>query len=99
MEEGGSYAKAKPVRRQALSVIEGGWSGQRWFISAITAHGGRGRQSLVHGGMAGAVAIGERFFTALGMSTLVVLIGECNYFQASGGRYESETQNEKQKRQ
>jgi len=49
--------------------------------------------------MAGAVAIGERFFTALGMSTLVVLIGECNYFQARSGRYKSETQNEKQKRQ
>jgi hypothetical protein len=49
--------------------------------------------------MAGAVAIEERFLTALGMSTLVLLIGEFNYFQPRDGRYKSETQNEKQKRQ
>jgi hypothetical protein len=46
--------------------------------------------------MAGAVAIEERFLTALGM---VMLIGEFNYFQPRGGRHKSERQNEKQKRQ
>jgi len=29
---------------QALWLIKGSWSGQRWFISAIMAHGWRGRQ-------------------------------------------------------
>jgi hypothetical protein len=64
---------------QAQWLIKGGWSGQRWFISAIMAHGWRGRQ--------------------LGMATFVVSIGEFNYFELRGGRYKSETQNEKQKRQ
>ena len=63
----------------ALWLIKGSWSGQRWFISAIMAHGWRGRQ--------------------LGMTTLAVLIGEFNYFEPRDGRYKSETQNEKQKRQ
>jgi hypothetical protein len=35
----------------------------------------------------------------LGMTTLAVLIGEFNYFEPRDGRYKSETQNEKQKRQ
>jgi len=33
------------------------------------------------------------------MTTLAVLIGEFNYFEPRDGRYKSETQNEKQKRQ